>query len=85
MTIDLGEVKTLHRVDVYNRIDCCQERSVPLVLQVSTDGKDYRTVSRMPRKFDLWSVPMPSRTTGRFVRLLHEEANFSHLSEVEVY
>jgi hypothetical protein len=85
MTIDLGAVKPLHRVDVYNRVDCCQERAVPLALQVSNDGRQYRTLSHTKHKFDLWSVPLPSGTSARFVRLLRERTGIFHLSEVEVY
>jgi hypothetical protein len=85
ITIDLGAVKRLHRLDVYNRADCCEERAIPLALQVSNDGVEYRTLLRTARKFDLWRVPLPSGTSGRFVRLLREQTGIFHLSEVEVY
>jgi len=85
VTIDLGALKSLHRVDVYNRADCCQERVVPLVLEVSEDGSWYHFIARNSRIFDYWSVPCPASTKARFVRLTHESALFFHLSEVEVY
>lgn len=85
LTIDLGAVKPLRRVDVYNRVDCCQERAVPLVLELSSDGRNYEAVSSTKRKFDVWRVPLPAGTRGRFVRLLHKPRTYFHLSEVEVY
>jgi hypothetical protein len=85
ITIDLGTVRRITRVDVYNRADCCQERVVPLALELSDDGKDYRFVTRNDRVFDLWRVRLPSPTMARFVRLKHETAAPFHLSEVEVY
>jgi hypothetical protein len=40
-TIDLGRVRRLHSVQVYNRLDCCQARAVPLRLELSSDGVEY--------------------------------------------
>jgi hypothetical protein len=85
LTIDLGSVKPLRRVEVYNRSDCCQDRIAPLTVQVSADASDYRTVARRTRVFQHWTVPLPEETSARFVRLVHEGSDPFHLSEVEVY
>lgn len=85
VTIDLGAVKPVRRVEVYNRADCCLERVVPLAVEVSADGKDYRPIARNDRIFDHWTVHLPSKTSARFVRLTHGSATNFHLSEVEIY
>jgi hypothetical protein len=83
--IDLGAVKSIHRIDVYNRADCCQERVTPLSVQVSSDGESYRRLARTERVFERWTIPAPAGMTARYVRLTHESAQYFHLSEVEVY
>lgn len=83
-TIDLGDAKVIHSVVVYNRVDCCQARAVPLRLELSTDGVDYTTIERRTTTFLSWKVAVPS-LPARFVRLSHEGKGFFHLAEVEVY
>ncbi len=85
LVIDLGAVKSLSRVVVFNRADCCQERAGPLSLQLSTEGNDYETVGRQTGTFFEWTVPLPASTKARYVRVVHESKDFFHLSEVEVY
>jgi hypothetical protein len=84
VTIDLGGARPLHRVDVYNRADCCQERAIPLVLQLSDDGQTYRDVARRTEQFDVWRANVRP-TSARYVRLLHPSRGILHLSEIEVY
>jgi hypothetical protein len=85
LTVDLGAVKELHRIDVYNRADCCQERVTPLSIQLSIDGKAYLTLARTERVFEKWSTPALPGMKARYVRFKHESAQYFHLSEVEVY
>ncbi len=85
VTIDLGETKSLRRVEIYNRADCCQDRVSPLSVQLSADGQHYETVARKTRAFQSWTAPLPAGSRGRFVRLVHESREAFHLSEVEVY
>lgn len=82
--IDLGSVRSIRQVDVYNRFDCCQARAVPLRIDVSVDGKSYVPVARRTETFTLWSAHLPP-TPARYVLLTNEADNFFHLTEVEVY
>jgi hypothetical protein len=84
LTIDLGDVKPVVRVEVYNRPDF-QSRATPLTVQVGTDGSDYGTVARQTQVFQHWTVSLPAGTRARFIRLVHESSDFFHLAEVEVY
>jgi hypothetical protein len=83
-TIDLGSVKAISKVVVTNRADCCQERAVPLNLEVSVDGVNYRKVAERRDLFDSWSAENLN-TKARYVKLTLGSSNFLHLSEVEVY
>jgi hypothetical protein len=83
-TIDLGEVEVIRAVDIYNRVDCCQARAVPMRLELSVDGVEFTTVERQTATFLSWKVSVPE-LRARYVRVLHEGTEFFHLAEVEVY
>lgn len=84
VTIDLGSPKSISKVVVYNRVECCQERAVPLRLEVSDDNVNYRKVVDRTEEFDVWTAKGLD-VTGRYVRLRHLGSNFLHFAEVEVY
>ncbi|HJX54634.1 MAG TPA: discoidin domain-containing protein [Polyangia bacterium] len=84
VTIDLGKVQRISRAVVYNRADCCKERAVPLKIEVSKDGAQFRQVAERKEQFDKWKADFPS-TDARYVRLTHLSASAFHLAEVEVY
>jgi F5/8 type C domain-containing protein len=83
-TIDLGSVETIRAIEVFNRFDCCQDRAIPLRIDVSADGASWTTLARKTVTFTVWSVYVPP-TLARFVRLTGESNNILHLAEVEVY
>lgn len=84
VTIDLGSPKNITKVVVYNRSECCQERAIPLRLEVSEDGTNYRKVADRTEEFDVWTAKGFSEK-ARYVRLRHLGSNFLHFSEVEIY
>jgi hypothetical protein len=84
VTIDLGSVRRIHRIVVYNRSECCQERAVPLRLELSKDGRGFTIIEERHEPFDRWQVELPG-TPARYVRLADQRSDFFHLSEVEVY
>ena len=84
VVIDLGEVKKFDKVVVYNRVDCCKERAVPVRLEVSDDGVRYTKLEDRTEVFDVWTAKM-LRAKGRYLRLRLLQVNPFHLSEVEVY
>jgi hypothetical protein len=84
-TIDLGQAYRISRVVVYNRTDCCQERAVPLRIDVSEDGKDFKKVALRTEPFNPdWTAEF-SRVKARYVRLTNLSPTYFHLTEVEVY
>jgi hypothetical protein len=82
--IDLGSTQNISRVVVYNRVDCCQERAIPLRLEVSDDGTNFKKVVDTTEEFEVWTAKGLD-AKGRYVRLRHLGANFLHFAEVEVY
>jgi hypothetical protein len=84
VTVDLGSLRRIRRVDVFNRADCCWDRAVPLALEVSIDGKSFRTVLLRIDEFALWKAEFAT-TEARYVRLTQTGTAAFHLSEIEVY
>jgi len=84
VVIDLLAPHLIRRVDVYNRMDCCQERVVPLAIEVSSDGQTFRPVAHQRHRFALWKASFPP-VEARWVRLSQSSDQPFHLSEVEIY
>ena len=65
---DLGGTKPIHRIDVVNRPDCCQERAVPLIVEVSDDRIHWKEIARNTTAFSTWTAKFP-RTPAAYVKL----------------
>jgi hypothetical protein len=65
---DLGAVKMVHRVEVTNRSDCCPGRSIPLIVELSLDDRQWTQVARRDTDFSTWVAKFPKRR-ARYVRL----------------
>jgi len=81
--IDLQKVQDIHRVEVKNRPDCCAERAVPLVVEVSTDGQHWTEVGRKDDQFATWTAKFSSRP-ARYVKLHVDRRSTLHLKELIV-
>jgi hypothetical protein len=81
--IDLGAPKTIQRIDVANRDKCCQDRAVPLIVEISTDQKTWTQVARKDEEFSRWTVRFKPRT-ARWVRLKVLKQTMLHLKSVAV-
>ncbi len=84
VTIDLGSTRRVRKVVVYNRVDCCKARAVPLRVEVSQDGDAYRQVAKRDTVFNVWEATLPP-LDARYVRLTRPKKAYFHLAEVEVY
>jgi hypothetical protein len=85
--VDLERPHAVERVVVYGRASCCFEQSVPLALDVSLDGNQYRELARRDEpfsQFDPWEIPAHDVVT-RFVRLRTVRDTVLVLGEVDVY
>jgi hypothetical protein len=83
MEIDLGKLQEFSRVEVQNRTDCCDERAVPLAIEVSEDAVKWREVARKTELFSLWKADFP-KVRARYVRTRALARTFLHLERVSV-
>jgi hypothetical protein len=84
VVIDLGKVRKINRIVVYNRADGYEERAVPIKIEVSDDNQNYKQIAERKENFDKWTVKR-LRASGRYVRLKNTPPNYFHLGEVEIY
>ena len=84
MLIDLDRDTAFGRIVVKNRYDCCGDRAVPLVLEVSKDSATWTKVAQRDEIFDRWTARFPTQT-ARFVRARVERASCFHLEDIAVY
>lgn len=80
---DLGATKGVHLVEVVNRSDCCQERAIPLIIEVSLDDKQWTQVARRDTDFSTWTAKFPMHN-ARYVRLRVPRASTLHFDDVVV-
>jgi hypothetical protein len=84
VVIDLGEVKKLSKIVVYNRADGFEERAIPIKIKVSNDNVNWKQIAERKETFDKWTAKGLA-AEGRYVRLENTPPNYFHLAEVEVY
>lgn len=82
--IDLGAATSISAATVRNRTDCCQDRAIPLVLEVSDDTTTWREVARRDAAFVTWNADFPTQTT-RYVRARGLKRTILHLDGVLVH
>lgn len=88
--IDLESVRSIGKVKVYNRADCCAgSYDIPEVLELSDDGKTFSQVARRTTAFtaaDPWIADVGG-AKGRFVRIRGDstESRELVLNEIEVF
>jgi hypothetical protein len=80
---DLGEPKTISTVVIENRADCCTDRAVPLIVEVSENPGEWREVARCMKDFETWRGQF-SPTRARWVRLSVPKRTYLHLSRVKI-
>jgi len=80
---DLGAPKPIHVVEVRNRPDCCEERAVPLIVEISMDKVHWKEVARQDKEFSRWKAKFP-RTIARHVRLRVPKMTFFGFASVAI-
>lgn len=83
LEIDLEEARQISGVAVANRVDCCTERAVPLVVSVSSDHERWTEVSRHTTDFKTWDSSF-APVDARWVRVQVLGRAILHLHEVQV-
>jgi hypothetical protein len=87
VTIDLQDDYRIEKVRVHNRADGWFDDCLPLVLELSLDGRDFAEVARRESHFDAdppWVIDVHGQR-ARYVRLRVARRTYLALSEVEVF
>jgi hypothetical protein len=87
LAIDLGQAHAISRIKIYGRGDYAFDQSIPLALDVSDDGINYRKEFERNTPFSdyrPWTIK-PSLLVTRFIRLRTERTSVLVLNEVEVF
>jgi hypothetical protein len=83
LEIDLGARTAFSEVRVINRRDCCFERAVPLIIEVSDTQENFHEIARRTSSFSSWLATF-TPTKARYVRLRGPSRNSLHLARVRV-
>jgi hypothetical protein len=87
VVIDLQDVFKINKVNVHNRADGWFDDCLPLLVELSIDGRTYTELARRDEHFDAdppWVVD-GHRQPARYVRLRVPRRSYIALSEVEVF
>lgn len=80
---DLGSTRGVAMVSVQNRLDCCQDWAVPMVVELSADRRQWVEVARRVEPFYFWDATF-RRASARYVRLRVPRATSLHLGRVSI-
>lgn len=82
--LDLLRVEDVSAVRVDNRLNCCRERAVPLIMELSVDGSHWKRVDYRRAVFASFMAHFPT-TKARYVRLRVDRRTAFHLLRVAVF
>jgi hypothetical protein len=80
---DLGPPALIRSFTIKNRSDCCSERAVPLVVEVSQDQSHWKEVARRNEDFRQWTSKITPQN-ARYVRIRALRKTWLHLENVHV-
>jgi hypothetical protein len=80
---DLAHPALIKSITVKNRSDCCSERAIPLVVEVSQDRSHWKEVARRNEDFRQWTSKI-SPQQARYVRIRSLRKTWLHLEKVHV-
>ena len=81
LEIDLQRETRIRSALIRNRQDCCKDRALPLVLEVSKDREHWQKLAEQALPFNTWHVHLPATLT-RWVRLRVQAESALHLHSV---
>ena len=87
IAVDLGVVRRISKVKIRNRTDGHASGALPLTLEFSANGNDYRVVDHRTEAFtssDPW-VFATRTESARFVRVHGHAGGYVVVTEIEVY
>lgn len=83
LMVDLESTQRVSSVLVRNRRDCCRDRAVPLVIELSTDQEHWTEVARNDEQFGEWKATFEP-VEARWVKLSVPRKTWLHLRRLRV-
>lgn len=93
--VDLGGDQDIDAVQIWNRTDCCYDRTADFYVFISSEPFTTRVVDTLLDDPNVWAfkvkeqagrpTTVPVGTTGRYVRVELEGKNNLNMAEVQVY
>ena len=83
VVVDMQATRTIDRVVLKNRTECCKDRGVPLVVEVALDEGRFETVAERTEAFDVWTAHFTARP-ARYVRVRSRATTVLHLRRIEI-
>jgi F5/8 type C domain len=80
---DLGQPRSVSAVRIINRKDCCAERAVPMIIEISRDQHKWRQVARRADTFSSWLAEFRP-VQARWVRVRVDRVSLLHLARVRI-
>ena len=82
--ITLPRLAKVREVRIWNRSDCCQERTIPLNVEVP-EGNGWRLICQRRSPFSSWACHPKSPEATRQIRIEVPETTMLHLQRVAIY
>jgi hypothetical protein len=84
VVFDMGVAKTVTFIELANRHDCCEDRALPLAVDVSPDGKEWKEVFRRTEPFSEFRKKV-GPVYVRAVRVRALRKTWLHLERVDAW
>jgi hypothetical protein len=81
--IEVDEPRSIHEVTIENRRDCCFERGLPLLVELSSDGQTFSLVGWKNVTFAEWKLSFEPQT-ARYVRLRSQAETHLQLAQIAI-
>jgi hypothetical protein len=81
--VDLLAQRLVEKVTIVNRLDCCQERGLPLEIDLAGPDGKFSQIALRTTQFDVWEATFP-RQRARFLRLQANSKTVLHFRDVEI-
>jgi hypothetical protein len=82
--VDLGAPTTFRKIEIVNREDCCAERAVPMVVEMSDDDSSWTEIARRDEEFKVWKMKLPPKK-ARYLRFkILKQGAVLHLHDIVV-
>jgi hypothetical protein len=82
--LDFGKLQSFGAIEVDNRDDCCPDRAIPMIVEVSNDKQKWKQVGRRDDPFRTFHMSF-TPVSARYLRLRIPRHVAFHLERVSVY